>query len=471
MTKDYDCLIIGSGPAGMAAARKSAELGLSVTLLDEQNNPGGQIYRNVGELSAHQLAVLGPDYRAGMNLVSDLDHTKIDHIKGATVWKVTPTGLVYYTQNQTAKQIKAKHILLATGALERACPIPGWTRPGVMTAGAAQILMKSGGLVADQSILIGSGPLLYLLAIQMVRAGRKPKAILETQSASNLKSALPLLPTTLAGWMLLAKGLGYLTRLRLARIPRYTAVSSVSLEGDTGEGGYDEAKLVRFDHKGREKTLSADHFFLHQGVVPNTQITRSLELEHEWSDQQLCFVPKTDAHGLTSEPIISLAGDGAGIGGADVAKLSGHIAAFEIAYRLDKITKAQRDRLTAPFFQKRAGLLSARPFLDAVYRPPLEWRQPADNTIICRCEEVTAKDIRSYAALGCKGPNQTKAFGRSGMGPCQGRFCGNVVTELLAEANNLTPQEVGSYRVRAPIKPVSIGELAALNESQVPDSA
>jgi len=107
---------------------------------------------------------------------------------------------------------------------------------------------------------------------------------------------------------------------------------------------------------------------------------------------------------------------------------------------------------------------AARPFLDRAYPPCAEALAPADDTIICRCEEVTAGAIRRNAALGCLGPNQTKAFGRAGMGPCQGRYCGLTVTEILAAFHSQTQAETGAYRIRPPLKPVTLGELAAMEE-------
>ena len=119
--------------------------------------------------------------------------------------------------------------------------------------------------------------------------------------------------------------------------------------------------------------------------------------------------------------------------------------------------------MASPLRRALARELAARPFLDAAYPPYGAALRPADNTVICRCEEVTAGDIRSYAKLGCIGPNQTKAFGRAGMGPCQGRYCGLTVTALLADANGQSPDETGYYRIRPPLKPVTLGELAAMD--------
>ncbi len=216
-----------------------------------------------------------------------------------------------------------------------------------------------------------------------------------------------------------------------------------------------------FSANGQTHHIETETVLLHLGVVPNTQITRSLRLEHHYDETQRCFVPTCDRFGRSSSDTISVAGDGAGIGGADVASLSSRIAALGALHGLSLISKDRRDSAARPLFVRREKELAIRPFLDRAYSPPDDILRPADETIVCRCEEVTAGDIRRFAALGCKGPNQAKAFGRSGMGPCQGRFCGLTVTEILAEETGQSQDETGAFRVRAPLKPVTLGELAA----------
>jgi hypothetical protein len=153
-----------------------------------------------------------------------------------------------------------------------------------------------------------------------------------------------------------------------------------------------------------------------------------------------------------------------------VAEIAGRLAALKIAGDLGKLTEQDRDRQSVPLLAARARELAVRPFLDAAYPPFAGALAPADGTIICRCEEVTAGDIRAYARLGCLGPNQAKAFGRAGMGPCQGRFCGLTVTALLAAANGRSADETGYLRIRPPLKPVTLGELAAMDDT-APDAA
>jgi NADPH-dependent 2,4-dienoyl-CoA reductase/sulfur reductase-like enzyme len=449
----YDIAVLGAGPAGMAAATRAAQLGARVLLLDEQPGPGGQIYRNVEKASDHQHRILGPDFTAGRELTQAFRNSGAEYRPGCTIWDVTDEGTVTFSHAGQPEQISARHLILATGATERPMPLPGWTLPGVMTAGAAQILLKSGGLVARDSVLVGCGPLLYLLAAQMIAAGHKPTALLETQTQGDMWAARSDLPGALRGWPYLAKGAGLLARIMTARVKRFTGVRDVSLIGE------DSVTSVRFTYNGKTHEIPTDTVLLHHGVVPNTQISRGLRLDHAYDDLQRCFVPKVDAMGLSSHPTISIAGDGAGIGGAKVAALSGEIAALGAAQALGLISDAAP--LAAPLQAKRRKELAVRPFLDRAYPPAAQSLRPADATIVCRCEEVTAGDIRRFAMLGCKGPNQAKAFGRAGMGPCQGRFCGLTVTEILAQETGQSQQHTGALRIRAPFKPVTLGELAA----------
>jgi NADPH-dependent 2,4-dienoyl-CoA reductase/sulfur reductase-like enzyme len=174
-----------------------------------------------------------------------------------------------------------------------------------------------------------------------------------------------------------------------------------------------------------------------------------------------------DRWGRSSEPTIFIAGDGAGIGGAKSAALSGELAALDVAHDLGRIAEGDRGVLARPLQGRLWYDRAARAFLDTAFPAYVGALAPADDTIICRCEEVTAGDIRRYAGLGCLGPNQTKAFGRAGMGPCQGRYCGLMVTELLAAHHGVPQAQIGAYRIRAPLKPVTLAEIAGMDEAPV----
>lgn len=456
----HDLIVIGAGPAGMAAARMAADKGLSVTLLDEQIRAGGQIYRDVERAASRRGDILGPDYADGLPLARGLDHPSIAHIPGATVWQIENGPRVFFSVDGQARSVEAKRLLIATGALERPMPIPGWTLPGVMTAGAAQILLKQSGIVAERAVIAGSGPLLYLIAAQMVRAGTPPLALVETQTRGDFLSALRQLPRALSGWRYLRKGAQMLRQIQRAGVPRHTGATGLAAEG-TGR-----AEAIRFKADGREHRIEADTILLHHGVVPHVQAARSLNIPHRWDPAQHCFVPETGPGGRTAMETVFVAGDGAGIGGAKAAALAGRIAALHIARDVGASTDAGIAGELATLTRALDKELAVRPFLDAAYPPYREALSPTDSTIVCRCEEVTAGDIRRYAGLGCLGPNQTKAFGRPGMGPCQGRYCGLTVTALLSEANGVSPDTTGYYRIRPPIKPVTLGEIASLNDQQ-----
>lgn len=452
---NYDVAIIGAGPAGMAAAAEAAGHGLTVALLDEQPRPGGQIYRDVDRAAPLRGGILGPDYRHGLNLTGATRAPGVTYLPGATVWEMTTDGAVSFSRDGAAARLTAKRLLIATGALERPMPVPGWTLPGVMTAGAAQILLKQSGLAARRAVLVGSGPLLYLVAVQMARAGTPPLALVETPAG--LLTAVPHLPRALKGWRVLAKGVGLMAELRRARVRRYRDARSIRIEGETAATG------IVFEANG-EHRLACDTVLLHHGVVPNVQISRALRLDHRWNAGQRCFVPVTDAWGRSSAKTVFIAGDGAGIAGAAAAEHAGCIAAAEIAHDLGRIDVATRNDRTASARRSLAAEQAVRPFLDAAFPPAAEALSPADTTVVCRCEEVTAGDIRATARVGCVGPNQMKAFNRAGMGQCQGRYCGLSVTQILADANAATAEVTGYYRLRPPFKPVTLGELASLSD-------
>lgn len=463
MPEQADLIVVGAGPAGLAAARAAGEAGLEVAVIDDQPGPGGQIYRAVAGAGESRLAMLGADYARGRSLLDALDQPAVRHIPNATVWQVTREREVYLSEGGAARHLRARHIVLATGAMERPMPFPGWTRPGVMTAGAGQILLKTAGLVpGGRTILAGSGPLLFLLAWQYLRAGASIAALVETTPRANTTAALPHLPGALRATEYLRKGLSMLTAIRRAGIPYYRRARGLNARGQ--DGGEGEVTSLGFTAGGRTHELACDLLLVHQGVVPNVQITRALDLAHDWDPLQRCWRPRLDSRGETELEGIAVAGDGGGIGGARVAELQGRLAGLHAAARLGALSDAELAARAKPLRRELAHHLAVRPFLDALYAPAAEFLAPGDETMVCRCEEVTAGAVRGYVRLGCLGPNQTKAFGRPGMGPCQGRFCGLTVSEIIARERAVSVPEVGYYRIRPPIKPVSLGELAAMEE-------
>lgn len=454
----YDLVVIGGGPAGLAAATQGASLRLSTLLLDEQTEVGGQIYRAVGSTPLRNPAIVGPEYQRGRELARDFAASGAEYRGGATVFDITPDRFIGYEREGTAHFVQARRIVLATGALERPFPIPGWTLPGVMTAGAAQILLKSAGVVPGRrTVLAGTGPLLYLLAAQLVRSGHPVQALLDTAEGANYVRALADLPRALKRASYLAKGLGLIRALRRAGVRHVTGVTDISAQGS------DWITSVSYRCGPRKATLETDTLLLHQGVVPNIQLTQALRCEHRWDEAQLCWKPVTDLWGDTSVSGVAVAGDGSGIGGAIAAEHRGRISAIAAGWHLQRIDAAERDRMAAQSIKALGRELAIRPLLDRLYRPADRLRIPdGEATLVCRCEEVTMGDVRRSVELGCTGPNQLKAFVRAGMGPCQGRLCGLTVCEAIAKERNVAPAEVGYYRLRPPVKPIALGALAAM---------
>ncbi len=461
MSAAFDLAIVGAGPAGMAAAVAARSHGLTVAVFDENAAPGGQIYRGIESLIAERIShlrILGPEYAAGLDLVKRFRASGAHYEPLAQVWQIDAERNLYVRTPAGARRVAARQVLLAAGAMERAVPVPGWTLPRVMTCGAAQTLLKSAALVPrGRIVLAGSGPLLLLIASQFLRAGVKPAAVLETRT--HAWRALPHLWQFAMAPDYFAKGLALIGALRRAGVSYRRGVSELRITGD------DHAEGVEYCWRGAAYREAVDLVLLHQGVVPNGNLAWSLRCAHEWHDAQSSFRPVLDAWGNTSVAGVMVAGDGGGIVGARGAECTGQLAGLAAAREAGRINAAECDDRAAPVRRELKTHLAVRPFLDALYRPPQEMIAPrAPETIVCRCEEIRAGEIRKIVTeQSCPGPNQMKSFTRCGMGPCQGRLCGLTVVELIAECRGISPGEVGYYRIRSPVKPVTLGEIANLD--------
>lgn len=455
LASSYDLVVIGGGPAGLAAAALAARAGVSTVLFDENPGVGGQIYRAITSTPVKDRAILGEDYWGGAALAADAKASGALIVNGATVWSLDREKIVGVSVGGKARTIAARRVIIATGSQERPFPIPGWTLPGVMTAGAAQTALKAQGLVpSGRTVLAGGGPLLWLLAAQTLRAGGKIDVILETTPRRNWLRAMFHLPDFVLS-PYFAKGLALLREVK-AKVPVHRV--------DTIEAvGKDRLTEVVFTSGGVERRLPADLLLLHQGVVPNVNLANAAGVAHRWNDRQLCFMPVLDADYGSSVPGIAVAGDGAGIAGGTAAAERGRIAAIAAVSALRPGATLPD---TQPIRQKLQREEMGRAFLDWLNRPAESLRRPEGETLACRCEEVTAKQVRDTARMGCEGPNQMKAFLRCGMGPCQGRLCGLTVTELIAAERGMTPDDVGYYRLRPPVKPITLAELASLPISE-----
>jgi len=467
---DADAIVIGAGPAGMSCAIDLASAGFRVIVLDMQPSPGGQIFRalETNMMARPQtdelLSALGPSYRAGLALIERFRATPgIDFRPGTTVWDLRADGTVGWLRGNAAGYLRAPHVVLASGAMERPTPFPGWTLPGVMTAGAVQTLLKAGRLKPEgRIVLAGTGPLIFLLAEQLRRLGVRPALIARTDRLKDKLSALGQLRP--AGFPALLKGLGWLARLRLAGIPMRTGISGLQALGRN------RLESVRLIASGRTVDLPCDLLVVHDGIVPSTDLAHAAGLALEWRRDDASWRPRAATDGraemapgpaLTTGPRrIWVTGDARRIGGADAAIVHGRHATSAILAEL-------RRAIGEPDGADRTGTaversLAARPFLDTAFPPGLAAQPPDDETIACRCEDITVRSLRIAIRDGANDMNLIRGLLRCGMGPCQGRNCSATLARLLAEAEPERPIPSSPFRARPPLRPIPLGALAGM---------
>lgn len=442
--------IIGAGPGGMAAGLTAADLGLEPLVLDDNPSPGGQIYRPRAEglpgKGLSRVEIQGARLRADFQ-----NHDRIDYLPGATVWGIFENNRIAYSQGGRSLSVGFEQLIIAPGAFDRPVPFPGWTLPGVMTAGAAQRLVKSMGVLPGKKILLaGTGPLQLALAAQLIKAGHRPIAVLEGSRAAN---PLPILAGLPGNLDLLAELLGYLQTLARARVgikPGRIVVEA------RGRDRVEEAVIARVDQDwrpipGTNRSIAVDTICLGYGLVPSTELTRLAGCDHQYSPELGGSVPIRDRELRTSRPEILAVGDGAGIMGRQVALLEGRLAALAAALRLGRISPGEYRLRAGSLSYQRLRRLKLKAGLDRRITPgPGLLELPAEETIICRCEGVTWGQLRRAGLTGDGTTNELKRATRCGMGRCQGRVCGPFL-----EAFGFAP-----FSRRPPLKPIPLGALA-----------
>ena len=441
-------LIIGAGPAGIRAAQTLVRHGLTPVVVDEAPACGGQIYRQPlvddGRTPAARYGSEAGKATALHRSFAALQGA-IDYRPGTLVWALAQGRAQLLRDDQHDEEIAYDGLILATGAMDRIAPLPGWTLPGVFSLGGAQIALKAQGMaIGNRVVFLGSGPLLYLVAWQYLKAGVTVAGVLDLAPVSakrHLLAALPLAPG------LVLRGVRMVADLMRAGVPVHQGIEAPRIFGGSAVTG------VVFRPGGRERTLDCDGVGTATGLKPETQLADLAGCAFSWSDRDGQHLPVRDAAGRSSVPGVVLAGDGGGIMGADAAELAGERAALALlADRGHAVDAARCAELeTALARQDRLRTHLARAFA------PAGRLQIADDTLLCRCEEVTAGQARAaITAFDVCEINRLKALCRVGMGRCQGRICAPAAAELLAEATGTAPEAAGRLRAQAPIKPISL---------------
>ncbi len=460
MKKYYDAIIIGAGPAGISSASSLSGFGLDVLLLDEQPSPGGQIYKNIANTSEKRLQILGEDYAAGQKLVNRFQEPKsahITHVSNATVWQVETCGHVYYSKDGISCQVFGKFIIAATGAMERPVPFKGWTLPGVMGAGGTGNLIKDAGLAPrGKVVLTGSGPLLFLTAVHLLDMGTDIRAILETSPSLPDLSSLIHLPNAARRMEFLKKGILMLRQIKTAGLEHHKNITNLQARGN------ESVESIHAQKGSQQLDFKADMLLTHFGVIPNTSIFRQLGCRHKWNDVQRYWYPECDKWGRTSHNSVFAAGDGQFVHGAVAAALKGEMAALAIAADMGMIHEKERDIYSVGIEGQLAKELLPRPFIDSLYAPGPGLYDADPETVVCRCEGITLGQIHNAIDEGCIDPNEIKALLRSGMGACQGRMCGNALSEIISLRTGIDIKEVGCLNIRPPLKNIPLQEIADL---------
>ena len=466
ISSHFQSVVVGAGPAGMAAAIALADQGVEVAVLNESEQPGGQIYRNLATASMTVKRILGSDYRSGEALLhrfqKNVDEGRIHFFGGTSVWYLDEHRQIGVTHQGQSRSLSADKLVLAGGAQERPMPIPGWQLPGVMSAGAGQILLKSDGIAPDHVVLAGSGPLLWLLACQYLRAGVRIAGIVDTTERMFPRMFNKHLLAALSAGEYLFKGMMLKAFVRARRVPIYSCAKELQAIGDdpTNTHAGDRLTAIKFNSGGKAHVLKTAHLLLHLGVIPDFHLLEAAGCEMKWDESQQSWVPIMNEHNQSLLDGVFITGDMAGIEGAKSAEISGQHTGLQVAFTLGKIDQTEYMRLSEPLKKSYQRHHSIRPWLNPIFRVPEEYLSPPDDVMVCRCEAVSAAQVRAVSRSGCPGPNQAKAFLRCGMGPCQGRMCGTTVAQIMAQDQNKSMSEIGRYRTRPPIKPITLGELS-----------
>lgn len=449
-------LIVGAGPAGIRAAATLVAAGLRPVVVDEAAAPGGQIYRQpLVPDGRDALARYGSEAAKAERLHGEFAGLagRIDYHPGALVWNLSPGAADVLLDGET-RHIPHNGLILATGATDRVLPIPGWTTPGVFTLGGAQIALKAqGAAIGQRVVFLGSGPLLYLVAWQYMKAGVRVAGVLDCAPLSAKFALLRALPRQPRAVLL---GLKYVAELRLAGVPIRHGVEAPAILGDARATG------VEWREGGQRHHVACDGIGYGLGLRSETQLADLAGCAFAFSPRERAQMPVRDAAGRTSVAGVYLAGDGAGIMGADAAERAGERAALALIE--DRGLSADAARAAA-LESVLLRLSRFRDAMEAAFPFPHHW-EIADNTILCRCEEITAGAAR--AAIGqfsLHEINRLKAVSRIGMGRCQGRVCGAGAAELLARETGRDIATVGRLRGQAPVKPVPLALVAETREA------
>jgi D-hydroxyproline dehydrogenase subunit alpha len=461
MIHSANLVVIGAGPAGLEATLAAAQAGLQVILIDANPDLGGQYFKKqIPSMQASQNDRLQQERRL---LIEKITALPVISLSNTMVWGIFPNGddtwlLALHCKDGPAT-VHAQNILIATGAYDLPLPFPGWTLPGVITAGAAQNLLKQQVVPGKRVLISGSGPLLLALAAGFIKAGVKPVAVLE--SARITSKGLRHLPAAWGQWSRVREGFEYIATMLFASIPYQRGWSVTAAFGQEEINSVELSLLDRngIPLPGSKKMLAVDTLVVGYGLLPNNGLARLAGVKGYYAPFGGGFIPERDELLQSNQKGIFIAGDAAGTGGVAVARLEGRLVGLAVARQLKCIDEHHFLRQQAKLYPMLAAERRFSTLLQTVFHPSEGLISlAADDTIICRCEEITLGEVRQAISAGAQSPNEIKLLTRSGMGNCQGRICEHFLISLLKREGHLSSPE--GFTLRPPLYPLPVEVLA-----------
>ena len=458
--KKVDLVVLGAGPAGVAAANVASKEGAEVVIIDENSSAGGQIYRAPPNEFQPQNSFKSDEFREGEKQRNILENSNLTALFKHRVWSVSSDLVVSTVGPNGLSSWHARSLIIANGALERIIPFPGWTIPGVIGLAASTILLKSQYVLPGQSTVVaGCGPLLIAVANGIIKSGGKVSAIIDLNSKSDWIKAFPRLfsrPDQLF------KGMSWFANIMKAGIKLYGGhavtntkqvdnVLRISIAPINSAGSILDSK--------NQKIVEGDCLAIGHGLFPSTEITRLLKAKHIYDPLKGGWVPLIDDDFRSSIPGVYIAGDATGISGAFSAVQKGRIAGMAAVRDLNVMSSQKykakiKSELIILKKNENFGKAAVRLMK---FRPELI-QTITSETIVCRCEDVYRSEIDEAIESGARDMNQLKAWTRCGMGPCQGRTCSEAIEAILASKVG-SRELAGQWTGRTPLRPVPIEQI------------